>query len=93
MTGCKDKQQCKSQPETVLLEFESGDIRVAFHNGEMLTVPLAFFPELADANPDQRADWALIGRGIGVHWESLDVDISVENFLAAHSRARLLHYA
>jgi len=75
------------------VKFESGDIRVDFDNGETLTVPLDFFPELADASPDQRSGWALIGRGIGVHWESLDMDISVENFLAAHSRARLVHYA
>ena len=75
------------------VEFESGDIRVAFDNGEILTVPLDFFPELADASPEQRAGWALIGRGIGIHWESLDADTSVENFLAAHSRARLIHYA
>jgi hypothetical protein len=75
------------------VDFASGDIRVTFDSGEILTVPLDFFPELANASPDQRAGWALIGRGIGVHWEALDADISVENFLAAHSRARLVHYA
>ena len=77
--------------ETV--EFESGDVRVTFDTGEPLNVPLDFFPELAAATPRQRAGWSLIGRGIGIHWESLDVDISVENFLAAHSRARLVQYA
>jgi hypothetical protein len=77
--------------ETV--EFESGDIRVTFDTGETLNVPLDFFPELAAASPKQRAGWTLIGRGIGIHWEALDVDISVENFLAAHSRARRVHYA
>jgi len=77
----------------VTLKFESGDIRVVFDTGEKLTVPLDFFPDLAAATAEQRAGWVLIGRGIGVHWEALDVDISVENFLAAHSRARLVHYA
>ena len=75
------------------VEFQSGDIRVTFDTGETLNVPLDFFPELAAATPRQRAGWSLIGRGIGIHWESLDVDISVENFLAAHSRARLVQYA
>ena len=75
------------------LKFEAGDIRVVFDTGEVLSVPLDLFPELAKAGVDQRAGWTLIGRGIGVHWESPDLDISVENFLAAHSRAHLLQYA
>ena len=75
------------------VEFESGDIRVTFDTSETMRVPLDFFPELAAANPTQRARWSLIGRGIGVHWETLDVDISIENVLAAHSRAHLVQYA
>jgi len=75
------------------LDIESGDIRVTFDTGDRLTVPLDFFPELTEASPLQRTDWTLIGRGIGVHWKALDLDISVENFLAAHSRAQLVHYA
>lgn len=73
--------------------FKAGDIRVTFDTDETVTVPLDFFPELAAATPGQRAGWSLIGRGIGIHWEALDMDVSVENFLAVRSRTRLLHYA
>lgn len=75
------------------LDIGSGEIRVTFDTGDTLTVPLDFFPELAEASRAQQADWTLIGRGIGVHWKTLDLDISVENLLAAHSRAQLVHYA
>jgi hypothetical protein len=32
----------------------------------------------------QRQDWRLIGRGIGIHWEEIDEDISVESLLAVN---------
>jgi hypothetical protein len=73
------------------LDIEPGDIRVTFDTGDSLTVPLDFFPELAAASHVHRTHWTLIGRGIGVHWKALDLDISIENFLAAHSRAQLIH--
>ena len=28
------------------------------------------------------AEWRLIGKGLGIHWEALDEDISVEGLLA-----------
>jgi hypothetical protein len=37
---------------------------------------------LQNATPDQRKEWRLIGEGIGIHWESVDEDISVESLLA-----------
>ena len=75
------------------IRFEDDLIHVVFDTGERIEVPLDFFPDLAKASPRRRDGWTLIGRGIGVHWETLDVDISIENFLAAHSRARLVEYA
>jgi hypothetical protein len=45
--------------------------------------PLAWFPRLLRARPKQRANWRLIGRGIGIHWDDVDEDISVRTLLAA----------
>jgi Protein of unknown function (DUF2442)/Domain of unknown function (DUF4160) len=36
---------------------------------------------LRDATPEQRQHWRLIGRGIGIHWEDADEDISVASLL------------
>ena len=51
-------------------------------DGRTITVPLAWFPRLANGTPSQRANWRLIGRGGGIHWPDLDEDISVESLLA-----------
>ena len=47
-----------------------------------ITVPLAWFPRLEHGTPAERANWRLIGRGVGIHWPELDEDISVESLLA-----------
>ena len=41
------------------------------------TVPLAWFPQLVAGFPERRQGWTLIGHGEGLHWEELDVDISI----------------
>ena len=51
-------------------------------DGRTITVPFAWFPRLAHGTPAERANWRLIGRGVGIHWPDLDEDISVESLLA-----------
>jgi len=50
---------------------------VHLEDGRSLTVPLEWFPSLRDATPEQRANYELIGPGIGIHWPEIDEDISV----------------
>jgi len=33
------------------------------------------------ATDEQRLQWELIGRGVGIHWEDIDEDISVAGLL------------
>jgi len=40
-----------------------------------------WFPKLRDADESDLENWRLIGNGIGIHWETLDEDISVEGLL------------
>ena len=51
-------------------------------DGRTISVPLAWYPRLVHAAPEERGNWELIGRGQGIHWPDLDEDISVENLLA-----------
>src|SRR6202049_307488 len=51
-------------------------------DGRTITVPLSWFPRLAHGTPVERANWHLIGGGLGIHWPDLDEDISVESLLA-----------
>jgi hypothetical protein len=57
-------------------------LSVELDDGRTLSVPLAWFPRLLHGSRRERGDWRLIGRGLGIHWEALDEDISVENLLS-----------
>ena len=46
-----------------------------------LVVPLAWFPALLRTSGAERQDWRLIGGGSGIHWETLDENISVPRLL------------
>lgn len=56
-------------------------LRVVLADGREISAPLVWFPRLQKATPEQRKEWRLIGGGIGIHWEAVDEDISVESLL------------
>ena len=66
--------------ETVRVTDET--LTVDLSDGRTLSVPLMWFPRLVHGAPEERAEWRLIGRGEGVHWGTLDEDISVEDLIA-----------
>lgn len=60
----------------------TGDtLSVDLNDGRTISVPLAWFPRLSHASPEERRNWRLIGKGRGIHWEDIDEDISVEGLL------------
>ena len=65
------------------------ELTVVLSDGRTVTVPVAWFPRLAHASATQRADWELIGGGIGIHWEAVDEDISVASVLQPEHFMRL----
>lgn len=73
------------QPEAIMhvsittAEFNDGRMWLQLSDGRTLGVPLAFFPVLESATPDQRAGFELSPRGI--HWDELDEDLSLEGLL------------
>jgi hypothetical protein len=73
----------KIEPLATSVSFQTDSLCVALADGREVVVPLEWFPALRDATDAQRQDWRLIGRGVGIHWESLDEDISVESLLAS----------
>lgn len=56
-------------------------LSVELSDGRSLSAPLAWFPRLLHATPQERSNWRLIGRGEGLRWDDLDEDISVESLL------------
>jgi hypothetical protein len=58
---------------------------VDLSDGRSISVPLAWYPRLQHASPAERRRWRLIGKGVGLHWDDLDEDVSVEGLLAGRS--------
>ena len=67
------------------LGFDDDNLWVDLADGRRLIVPLAWFPRLLNAEPDQRATWELLGDGQGIHWPEIDEDVSVEGLLFGRS--------
>jgi hypothetical protein len=65
------------EPRARSVDFIPDAIVVHLEDGRSLTVPLEWFPSLRDATAEQRANYELIGPGIGIHWPEIDEDISV----------------
>lgn len=56
-------------------------LTVDLEDGRTLSAPLGWYPRLANATPEEREHWRLIGQGSGIHWDDIDEDISVEGLL------------
>ena len=54
---------------------------VVLEDGRRVSVPLAWFPRLLRATPQQRSEWEFLGGGMGIHWEAIDEDISIASLL------------
>lgn len=63
------------------VRFSDNILIAQLEDGREISVPLEWFPKLRDASEKELNNWRLIGGGIGIHWEDLDEDLSVEGFL------------
>ena len=84
LSGTRKKQR-SYRPTTALarsVEFSDDMMHVALTDGRVISAPLAWFPVLAAATPEQRQCCEIGGQGIGLHWPELDEDLSVAGLLA-----------
>ena len=61
---------------------DNEQMMVTLSDGRRLSVPLAWYPRLSHGTPAERNEWRLIGGGEGVHWPTLDENLSLDGFLA-----------
>lgn len=61
--------------------FSKDMLYILLQDGREIGIPLLWFPRLRKATVEQLNDWRLIGNGVGIHWESIDEDISVSALL------------
>lgn len=62
------------------VHFDDDRMFVDLTDGRTIAVPLAWFPRLLNATPEQRTQVQFSARGL--HWEALDEDISIDGLLA-----------
>jgi Protein of unknown function (DUF2442) len=63
------------------VRFSADTLSVVLADGRTISAPLEWYPRLARATPEQRANWRLIGEGDGIHWPDVDEDISTIGLL------------
>jgi len=64
------------------VRFTRDMLYIQLADGREVGAPLEWYPRLRKATAAQRNRWRLIGRGVGIHWDDVDEDLSVEGVLA-----------
>ena len=79
------KSQRAFVPTTALaksVNFDEDMMHVLLTDGRRLSVPIAWFPLLLKASPEQRMKIEIGGGGSSLHWPQLDEDLSVAGLMA-----------
>jgi len=63
------------------VRFTDDAISVDLFDGRTITVPLAWYPRLLHATPEELANWSIAGAGYGIHWPDLDEDLTTQGLL------------
>jgi hypothetical protein len=72
----------KVTDERVLdVRFDEHSLIVDLMDGRTISAPLAWYPRLLKASPEQRAHWEKCSGGHGIHWPDMDEDLSTDGLL------------
>lgn len=63
------------------VRFDAACLIVDLMDGRSIAAPLARYPRLLHATPEQRAHLEKAGAGYGIHWPDIDEDLSTEGLL------------
>jgi len=63
-------------------------LTVDLADGRTISVPLAWYPKLLHAKPEERDHWVLAGAGYGIYWPEIDEDLSSEGLLRGAPASR-----
>ena len=61
--------------------FGSDKMYIELNSGRVLSVPYTYTKKLSTASVDELKDYRLIANGLGIHFEQIDEDISVEGVI------------
>lgn len=63
------------------VDIDDQQLTVGLMDGRSISVPLAWYPRLLEATPEQRKHYEIAGGGYGLHWPDVDEDLSTEGLL------------
>lgn len=80
----RGREQLESEPRALAARYDAKADRIVVElsNGATFTFPPQLGQGLEGARPDQLGEVEILGAGFGLHWESLDVDLSIGGLLA-----------
>jgi hypothetical protein len=71
------------------VHFTEDTLNVDLMDGRTIIVPLSWFPRLEHASEDEKKDWSISGGGYGIHWKTIDEDLSTEGLLRGAPASRV----
>lgn len=79
------RRAAKTEPRAARVEYRTREhaLRIELTNGAAVTLPVKLVPNLRRAAARDVRAVEILGRGGGLHWESLDLDLSVPGLLSS----------
>lgn len=72
----------KVTDERVLdVRMDEHSLIVDLMDGRTISVPLSWYPRLVHGSAAARSEWEVCAGGYGIHWPTLDEDLSTEGML------------
>lgn len=86
-------RRTKPHAQSARYDHRTRTLRVDLTNGAAFILPVSLIPELARASDVELAEVEVAPAGIGLHWERLDVDLTVAGLARAAFGTRALMQA
>jgi len=79
------RRAAKAEPRAAFAAYRSQEraLRIELTNGATITLPVKLVSALKGASPKDLRAVEVLGRGGGLHWEGLDLDLSVPGLLSS----------
>jgi hypothetical protein len=79
------RQAAKTEPRAARASYHAKDdtLRIELTNGAEIIIPVKLIPALKGASQSEVRAVEVLGRGGGLHWEALDVDLSVPGLVSS----------
>jgi Protein of unknown function (DUF2442) len=79
--GGRSASAWQNGPRILCACVAKGYIFLDLTGGRSIKSPLTLYPTLQNASDQERAQFEILGRGIGLHWPKLDYDLSLKGIL------------